>query len=299
MSKVLVTGASGHIGRLTLEKLLDRRPASELLGLVRDPAKARELAARGIELRQGDYLDKASLLRAFEGVDRLMLTSTHAFTDRKTAHANAIDAAAEAGIGHIVYMPIIRKEGSDFSMRQVTEEDIFSEQRIVSSGLTYTFVKHPPFLDTMTPFLGVAMLEKGVRVPAGDGKTGPATRADLAEAHAAVLTGSGHENKSYVLTGSPAVSFSDIAAILSQMTGETVPYVAVSDQDYVDARIAEGLPEFVARFLLGWVQGMNRGEWDQQTGDLEALLGRAPTTTEQYLRQALSAMRRSRHALAP
>jgi NAD(P)H dehydrogenase (quinone) len=286
MSKILVTGASGHIGRLTLEKLLDNRPASDLIGLVRDPSKAQDLAALGIELRQGDYLDKASLLRVFEGVDKLMLTSTHAFTDRKTAHANAIDAAAEAGIGHIVYMPVIRKEGSDFSMQEVTEEDIFSEQRIVSSGLTYTFVKHPPFLDTLTPFLGVASPEKGVHVPAGDGKTGLATRAELAEAHAVVLTGSGHENKSYILTGSPAASFSDMAAILSRTTGETVPYVAVSDQDYIDARIAEGLPDFVAKFVLGWMQGMNRGEWDQQTGDLEALLGRAPTTIEQYLRQA-------------
>jgi len=288
MSKILVTGASGHIGRLTLEKLLEKRPAHDLIGLVRDPDKAQDLAALGIELRQGDYLDKASLLRAFAGVDRLMLTSTHAFTDRKTAHANAIDAATEAGVGHIVYMPIIRKEGSDFSMQEVTEEDIFSEQRIVASGLTYTFVKHPPFLDTLTPFLGVASPEKGVRVPAGDGKTGLATRAELAEAHAAVLTGSGHENRSYVLTGGPAVSFSDMAAILSRITGEAVPYVTVSDQDYIDARIADGLPDFVASFVLGWVRGMNRGEWDQPTGDLETLIGRAPTTTEQYLRQAYS-----------
>ncbi|MDY6924767.1 MAG: NAD(P)H-binding protein [Pseudomonadota bacterium] len=285
MGRILVTGASGHIGRLTLEKLLDKRPASDLIGLVRDPAKAEDLAALGIELRQGDYLDKPSLLRAFAGVDRLMLTSTHAFTDRKTAHANAIDAAAEAGIGHIVYMPIIRKEGSDFSMQEVTEEDVFSEQRIESSGLTYTFVKHPPFLDTVMSLLGAATPEMGVRVPAGEGRTGLATRAELAEAHAAVLTGDGHENRSYVLTGGPAVSFSDMAGILSRVTGKTVPYVAVSDQDYIDGRVAEGLPEFVARFVLGWVQGMSRGEWGQQTGDLEALLGRAPTTPEQYLRQ--------------
>lgn len=285
MSKILVTGASGHIGRLTLEKLLERKPASELVGLVRDPAKAQDLAALGVELRQGDYLDKASLLKALAGVDKLMLTSTPAFTDRKTAHANAIDAAAEAGVGHIVYMPIIRKEGSDFSMQEVTQEDLFSEQRIMSSGLTYTLVKHPPFLENITPFLGAATLQTGVRVPAGEGKTGLATRADLAEAHAAVLTGAGHENKSYVLTGGPAVSFADIAAILSRIVGKTVPYVAISEQDYVNARAAEGLPEFVARFVLGWVHGMNRGEWDQQTGDLEALLGRAPTTPEQYLRQ--------------
>lgn len=288
MSRIIVTGASGHIGRLTLEKLLERTPARDLIGLVRDPAKAQDLAARGVELRQGDYLDKPSLRRAFEGVDKVMLTSARAFTDRKTAHANAVEAATEAGIQHIVYMPIIRKPGSDFSMREVTEEDIFTEQRIMSSGLTYTFVGHPPFVDTMIPFLGTAALEGGVRVPEGEGKTGFAARAELAQAHAAVLSGDGHANKSYVLTGSPAVSFADIAGILSRAMGKTVPRVVISEQDYLDARIADGLPEFVAQFFLGWVQGMIRGEWDQRSGDLEALLGRAPTTTEDYLRRAYS-----------
>lgn len=285
MGKILVTGASGRIGRLTLEKLRDRRPAGELIGLVRDPAKAQDLSALGVEVRQGDYHDKASLLQAFKGVDRLMLTSTPAFTDRKTAHANAIAAAAEVGVGRIVYMPIIRKEGSEFRMQEVTEEDLFSEEKIVSSGLTYTFVKHPPFMDNLVSFAGVGSPAIGVRVPAGDGKTGLATRADLAEAHAAVLTGEGHENRSYVLTGGPSVSFSDVAAILSRIAGEEIPYIPISDQDYIDARIAEGLPEVAARFVLGWVHGMTSGQWSQQTGDLEALIGRAPTTIEQYLRQ--------------
>lgn len=287
MSKILVTGASGHLGRLTLEKLLDRVPARDLIGMVRDPTKAEDLAALGIDLRQGDYLDPASLARAFGGVDKLMLTSTHAFTDRKAAHANAVDAAVAAGIGHIVYMPVLRKEGSDFSMQEVTEEDLFTEQKIRTSGLTYTFVRHPPFLDTMPWLLGITSAEMDIRVPAGEGKTGFAARADLAEAHAVVLTGSGHDNASYALTGSPAVSFSDIAAILSRISGETVRHVVVSEHDYLEARVGEGLPALLADFALDWIEGMRRGEWDQQTADLEALLGRAPTTTEDFLRGAL------------
>jgi NAD(P)H dehydrogenase (quinone) len=109
VGKLLVTGASGDIGRKTLLHLLKKVPANQLVGLVRDPAKAEDLAALGVELRRADYLDPASLSRAFTGVEKLMLTSTHAFTDRKTAHANVIDAAINRGVKHVVYMPIFRK----------------------------------------------------------------------------------------------------------------------------------------------------------------------------------------------
>ena len=128
MGKILVTGASGNLGRKTLLQLLKRKPAEQLVALVRDPEKAKDLAALGIEMRQGDYLDPASLKRAFKGIEKVMLTSTHAFTDRKTAHANVINAAADAGVEHLVYMPIIRKPNSTYVLQEVTEEDIFTRK---------------------------------------------------------------------------------------------------------------------------------------------------------------------------
>jgi len=123
MTRILVTGATGNIGRLTLQHLLKRRPAGDLVGLVRDPAKAADLSAAGIEIRKGDYLDRASLAGAFAGIDTLMLVSATAFTDRDTQHRNAVEAARAAGVRHVVAMPIIRAEGSSFVMPQVTEED--------------------------------------------------------------------------------------------------------------------------------------------------------------------------------
>ena len=111
MSKLLVTGASGDIGRKTLLHLLKRVPANQLVGLVRDPAKAEDLAALGVELRRADYLDPASLSSAFVGVEKLMLTSTHAFTDRKTAHANVIDAAINRGVQRIGKVGCITESG--------------------------------------------------------------------------------------------------------------------------------------------------------------------------------------------
>ena len=187
MGKILVTGASGDIGRKTLLHLLKLKPADHLIGLARDPSKAADLAAKGVEIRQGDYYDRDSLSRAFPGVEKLMLTSTHAFTDRKTAHANVIEVAVEAGVQHLVYMPIYRKVGSTFSMKEITEEDIFSVEKLRSSGLAYTLVQHPPFMEPAMMYAGPTAVETGVRVPPGDRKFTAATRDDLAAAHATVL----------------------------------------------------------------------------------------------------------------
>ena len=136
MSKILVTGASGDIGRKTLLHLLKLKPASQLVGLVRDPDKAKDLAALGIELRQGDYLDAASLPAAFKGIEKLMLTSTHAFTDRNTAHAQR-DRRGGRRRRPSTWSSCrsIRKPGSTFTMKEITDEDIFTKQKLVASGL--------------------------------------------------------------------------------------------------------------------------------------------------------------------
>jgi len=284
MTRILVTGATGNIGRMTLKHLLKRLPANDLVGLARDPVKAADLAAQGIEIRQGDYLDQDGLVRAFEGIDKVMLVSTHAFTDRNTQHENVINAAKQAGVKHIVYMPIIHDADSAFKLPQVTEEDLFVEEKLKASGLTYTLVRHPPFLENIQGYVGGNPVEKGVLTPAGTGKAGYACREELAEAHAVVLTQAGHENKSYSLYGDPAVSFSDIAQILSDISGKPVPFKAVSEHEYIANLVSAGMPEPAAGFMLSWVHGINAGEWDGQTGDLEKLLGRKPTTPAAFLR---------------
>ena len=289
MSKILVTGVSGVVGRQTILHLLRKRPAGDLIGLVRDPAKAQDLAALGVELRQGDYLDRESLTRAFASVEKLMLTSTHAFTDRKTAHANVIDVAAETGVRHLVYMPIYHKAGSTFTMKEITEEDIFSIEKLRSSGLAYTLVQHPPFMEPAMVYAGPNAVETGVRVPAGNGKFTAATRDDLAAAHATILAEPGHEGKTYYLSGAPAVSWADIARILSDIHGKDVPYITISDQEYIKSMEAFGFPDFVGPFILKWVQGMNQGEWEEVTDDLETLIGHKPTTPAEYLRSVADA----------
>ena len=284
MSKILVTGASGVLGDKTLRHLLARRPANGLVGLVRDPAKARDLAELGIELRTGDYLDPASLRKAFAGVDKLMLVPTHAFTDRVAAHANVIDAAVDAGVRHLVYAPIIRAQDSTFTMKEITAEDEGTKAKLAESGLDHTLAEHPPFLDVITPYLGANPYENGVRVPAGDGRFAAASRDDLAAAQAAILTEEGHGGKTYRLTGEPSVSFAEIAEILSAIHGSDVPYVPVSDEEYLEMMRAVGFPDFAVEFVLTWVRGMNAGEWEADGNDLETLIGHSPTTTAEFLR---------------
>lgn len=284
MAKILVTGATGNIGRMTLEQLLKRKPPSELVGLARDPGKAVDLAAKGIEIRQGDYFDHDGLVRAFEGVEKVMLVSTTAFTDRNIQHENVVNAARHAGVRHIVYMPIIRKPGSGLSLPQITNEDVFVEELIAASGMDYTLVGHPPFLENIPVYVGGNPFEAGVVVPHGSGRAGYASRRDLAEAHAAVLTGSGHENRSYMLRGAPAVSFADVAQIYSEIGDREVPLHSVSDQEYVARLVATGVPELAADFVLTWVRAVNTGEWDGPADDLENLLGRKPTTVAESLR---------------
>lgn len=284
MTKILVTGATGNIGRKTLQHLLKRLPATDLVGLARDPAKAAELAAAGVDIRQGDYFDPDGLVRAFEGIEKLMLVSATAFTDRNTQHQNAISAARQAGIEHIVYMPIIHEAGSAFALPDITNQDVFVGEQLKASGLSYTLVGHPPFIESIPFFIGSNPLETGVRAPAGSGKAGFASRDDLAEAHAVVLSEGGHEYKTYTLYGDPAVSFSGIAQILSAVSGREVPYIATTDEDYIVHLIASGLPEPAACFALGWMQGVNSGAWDGKAGDLEKLLGRKPMTAAEFLR---------------
>lgn len=288
MTKILVTGATGVVGKSTIEHLLKKNvPASQVIGLARNKEKLKDLAAKGVEIREGDYLDYNSLLRAFEGVDKIMLTSAIAFTDRFTQHYNVITAARQMGVKHVVYMSIMRKEGSGRIMSEVTESDLFTEQVLKSSGLDYTILYHPPFADLLSAYYGPNPYENGINVPANNGKMVPATRDELAEAHAEILSTSGHENKTYSLGGSHTISFSEIAKILSGLKGQSVSFNTITAEEYMDGIVGQGIPRHVAEFITGWVVAIEGGEFEHQSGDLERLLGRKTKTFKELMEPTL------------
>ena len=281
-NKILVTGASGHLGRATLLHLLEKRPADQLIGLVRDPGKASDLAARGIEIRQGDYLDYDSLVRAFGDVEKLLLVSAVAFTDRIKSHYNVITAARQAGVRHIVYTAVARKPGSLFNLPQVTEPDIFTEQTLKASGVEFTIAAQGPFLDTIGPFIGNSAPGGEFPVLAGSGKIAAVTRDDLGRAQAVILTEPGHENKVYALNAGSGETFADMARIIGKSRGEDVQVITTTDQQWMDERIRMGFPEPAAVFLLAWAQAMANGEFSP-SDDLERLIGSKPTSMKAYL----------------
>jgi NAD(P)H dehydrogenase (quinone) len=288
MKKILVTGATGTVGKSTIQHLLKKNvPVNKIIGLSRKKENLEDLAAKGVEIREGDYLDYDSLLRAFEGVDKIMLTSAVAFTDRSTQHYNVITAARQMGVKHLVYMAIMRKEGSGRIMPEVTESDLFTEQVLKSSGLDYTILYHPPFADLLSSYYGPDPYKNGINVPANNGKMAPATRDELAEAHAEILSTPGHENKTYSLGGSHAISFSDIAKILSGLKGQPVSFNTITAQEYIDGIVAQGVPRNVAEFITGWVLAIEEGEFENQSGDLEQLLGRKTKTFKELMETTL------------
>jgi NAD(P)H dehydrogenase (quinone) len=285
MGKLLVTGATGHLGRLTLQLLLEQVPAERLAGLARDPSRAADLAEQGVGIHQGDYFDYASLVRAFDGVDKLCLIATHAFTDRNAQHFNAIAAAKQAGVKHVIFTAIQRDDELGIIQVGVTESDVFAEQALAASGLAYTILRHPIFLDQLGGYIGRDAYDVGVRVPPGEGTVAPALHRDLAAANAAVLTQEGHENKTYTLTGSEAASFRDIAAALSEIHGAPVPYLPISVEEYIEGFAKYDLPRPVAEFMTAWTQGINNGAFSQNTDDLERLIGYRPRSYREFFAQ--------------
>jgi NAD(P)H dehydrogenase (quinone) len=215
----------------------------------------------------------------------MMLVSAHAFTDRQAAQGNVIDAAIESGVRHVVTMSIIRKPGSEYTMPEISNEDKFTEEKLVKSGLEATFVYHPPFIDILGFYVGFKAQDTGVNIPVpGYGKLAPASRDDLGAAHATILGGKGHEGKSYHLYGAPAVSFRDIAAIISKLSGKPVPYNQIPDEAFIEMVKAAGFPHAVGEFAMRWIKGIDAGEWEPLGSDLEALLGRKPISTEEAMR---------------
>ena len=283
MGKLLVTGATGNLGRLTLQLLLERRPAEQLAGLARTPERAADLAALGVDIRPGDYFDPASLVSAFDGVDKLLLVSAQAFTDRNTQHFNAIAAAKLAGVKHVIYTAIQRDDELGINQVGVTESDVFAEQTLRASGLTYTILRNPMYLDQFDVYVAADAYETGVRVPPGEGTMAPALLRDLAAANVAVLTQDGHDDKTYTLNGSEAASFRDIAATLSQIHGAPVPYRPVGVEEYLESYLQKGIPRPVAEFMTAWVVGVGQGSFSRNTGDLERLIGYRPTGYREFL----------------
>jgi NAD(P)H dehydrogenase (quinone) len=271
---IVVTGATGQLGTLVIDELLGLVPADQVVAAVRNPRKAASLAERGVTVRVADYDDPVTLASAFGAGDVVLLISGSEVGRRIPQHTAVIDAAARAGVARLAYTSVLGGPAADFAL---AAEHQATEQAILDSGLTYTFLRHGWYTDVYTDQIPV-QLEHGVVGSAGDGRVGSATRADFAAADAAVLVGDGHENRAYELSGDTAWTLADYADELARQSGRNIAYAEVPPEVYKKILLDAGVPEPIADILVDVdVSCIARGLLAGGTGDLGRLIGR-PTT---------------------
>jgi NAD(P)H dehydrogenase (quinone) len=284
---IVVTGATGHLGRLTVEALLRRGiPADQIVATGRQVDKLDDLAARGIAVKRADYTDPASLAEAFSGAEKVLLVSSSEVGQRAGQHANAISAAKDAGVSLIAYTSIPK---ADTSSLLLAAEHKQTEQLLAESGVPHVLLRNGWYVENYTGQLPV-YLEHGIAGAAGDGRVSPATRADLAEAAATVLVEDGHAGKTYEL-GGPAVTMDEVAQVISEAAGTSVSYHDMPVEHYAQVLVGAGLPEPVAAVFADGDRGIRDGELQVDPADLERLLGRPATPLADAVQADLAALR--------
>lgn len=286
MSKILVTGATGSLGKQTLKILSSKTDVSNLVALVRDESKATELKDLGVEIRKGDYDNIESLKTAFQGIDKLLFVSASDIEKRLPQHKNVLEAAKNSGIKHIVYTSFVRKDESDASpIAAVAKAHIFSEDFILNSGITYTILRNTLYMDFAPFFIGNKVLENQmVYLPSGDGKVSFLLRSEMAEIAASVLTTAGHENKIYTVSSDKAHSYGEVAEIISEVSGKEIKFVSPSVDEYKETMQKAGVPETMIGMNVGFSLAIQHGEFEATNPEISKLLGRKPTSLKDFLK---------------
>ena len=281
---IVVTGATGQLGHLVVEALLDRGvPASEITAVARSTDKLADLADRGVAVMAADYTDPASLDAAFAGADSVLLVSSNDFNDRPGQHRNAIDAAKRAGVSRLVYTS--GPKATTSSVLLLADHGT-TENYLQESGLPSTALRNGWYVENYTA-QWPTYREHGMVGSAGEGRVSLAPRSDFAEAAAVVLTTDGHEGKVYEL-GGEAVTLTELAAVFSDATGTKVEYTDVPVEALVGILEGAGLPAPLATVFADVDRGIAAGELFVDPADLEELLGRPATPVAEAVRSALA-----------
>ncbi|CAM5732806.1 putative Quinone oxidoreductase 2 [Streptomyces afghaniensis 772] [Streptomyces afghaniensis] len=283
--KLLVTGATGKLGSKIVNVLLAKVPADQLAVSVRNPEKAEDLRAKGVDVRHGDFDQPETLAAAFKGIDRLLIISADGDTEtRIRQHNNAVDAAKNAGVSFIAYTSIANAQESTNFLAEVHKA---TEIAIQKTGIPYSFLRNNWYLENeLSTIQGVQSGAPWV-TSAGSGKVGWALQQDYAEAAAEVLAGEGHENTIYELSGKP-LSQEEIAAAVSQVIGKEVPVQHVDDSKYAERMTQAGIPDFVVPMLVAIQKDIREGTLDIESNDFEKLLGRSETPVVDGVRKLIS-----------
>jgi NAD(P)H dehydrogenase (quinone) len=286
---LVITGASGNLGRRTAELLLDTEgvDAGDVVLITRSPAKLDDLAARGATVRFGDFEDKGSLEAAFAGATRVLIVSLDTVGVRLAQQQRAIDAAKAAGARLIAYTSIPNPVPDNPAA--VVPDHAGTEQALAASGVAYTYLRNALYAEYRIPEAQHAIASGSFQHDTGDGATAYVSRDDCAAAAAAVLAGGDeHANKAYDITGPELLSADGLAAAYAAVGGTAVEAVAVDDDTLAAGLVAAGLPEGAAQLLVSFGIAIREGKLNQLSSDVETLTGRAPRPLGDVLKAALA-----------
>jgi NAD(P)H dehydrogenase (quinone) len=280
MSTILVTGATGHFGKATIEFLAKKGVAAS--ALVRSEEKAGGLK----NIRVGNYDDYNSLVKAFTGIDKLLFVSASDVAVRVPQHENVVKAARAAGVKHVVYTSFLSKnETSSSPIALISDAHLKTEKWLKESGMAYTIMKNTVYAEYIPITIGDKVLETGmIYEPAGDGRTGYMLRSEMAEVAANILTSDGHEGKFYNMTNEKVVSYHDIAKYISEATGKNIKYVSPTPEEFSKTLAGFGVPEMIVKVIRAFEVAKAQGEFDVTDTAVEKLLGRKPVSVEKYIK---------------
>lgn len=281
---IAITGATGLLGQHVIENLLQTVPAGQIVAIVRNPAKGASLSRKGISVRQADYNDEASLIRALQGVEKLLLISSSEIGQRVTQHRNVINAAKSANVKFIAYTSLLHADTSPLGLHT---EHVETEKMLADSGIRYALLRNGWYTENYLASVPAA-LEHGVFIgAAGEGKIAFAARADYAAAAACVISEDGHAGKVYELAGDEARTLSHLAKELTEQSGKNVVYQNLSQADFVAALKNAGLPDELSEMLADSDVGASVGGLFDDSHTLSKLIGRPTTTFAESIKDIL------------
>ena len=281
---IVVTGASGQLGRLVIQSLLKTVPAAGIVAAVRQPAAVADLAALGVQVRQADYAQPATLDAAFQGATKVLLISSSALGERVAQHGNVIDAARRAGVALLAYTSLLHADTSPLGL---AAEHTATEALLRASGVPHVLLRNGWYTENYLASLPAVLQHGAVIGSAGEGRIASAARADYADAAAAVLTRDDQAGQVHELAGDTSYTLAEFAAEVGRQTGRAIPYVNLPEADYRGALLGAGLPEPLAHLLADSDVGASKGGLFDDGHRLSALIGRPTATLAAMVEAAL------------
>lgn len=289
--KLLVTGASGKLGKLVLDALLKRGvAASDIIATTRETARLADYAAKGIEIRKADFNDPDAIKAAFAGADRVAIISTDALDGAGTRikqHTGAVAAAKAAGVRHIVYTSMPQPDNTKVIF---SPDHLKTEEAIKASGLGYTILRNTWYQENMFMNLPQVLASGQWYTSTGEGRIAHVAREDCAEAIAAALASGSDEKAIYTLTGSEARTTAEIAALASEITGKPIAVIQLTDEQLAGGMKQAGVPDFMIPTIISFEAATREGDLSALTGDVETLTGRKPKPFRAFFEENKAAL---------